>query len=181
MEKVSALMDSELEAAEAAREITRIRQTAELRDGWDTWHLIGDTLRGGQPLSAQFGERLSQRLALEPTVMAPRLRLPPKAQTYALSAAASVAAIATVAWMAFSTQQPEKMPRELAQAPASAAAIPVAVAVVPQAQIFEGEPASGHMHEYLLAHQGISPSTAIQGVAPYIRTVSSINAAPDSR
>ncbi len=179
MEKVSALMDSELEAAEAAHEITRIKQTPVLRDGWDTWHLIGDTLRGSQPLSSQFGERLSQRLAMEPTVMAPRLRLPPKAQTYALSAAASVAAIATVAWMAFSTQQPEKFPRELAQAPAPAATIPVAA--VPQAQVFEGEPATGHMHEYLLAHQGISPSTAIQGVAPYIRTVSSINAAPDPR
>jgi len=28
------------------------------------------------------------------------------------------------------------------------------------------------MNEYLMAHQGFSPSTAIQGLAPYIRTVS---------
>jgi hypothetical protein len=27
------------------------------------------------------------------------------------------------------------------------------------------------MNEYLLAHQGFSPSTAIQGLAPYIRSV----------
>ena len=33
-------------------------------------------------------------------------------------------------------------------------------------------PAAEHLHEYLLAHQGISPSTAFQGVAPYVRTVS---------
>ena len=33
--------------------------------------------------------------------------------------------------------------------------------------------ASDNIHEYLLAHQGISPLTAIQGVTPYIRTVSS--------
>jgi sigma-E factor negative regulatory protein RseA len=30
----------------------------------------------------------------------------------------------------------------------------------------------GRMNEYLLAHQGFSPSTAIQGLAPYIRSVS---------
>jgi hypothetical protein len=28
------------------------------------------------------------------------------------------------------------------------------------------------MSEYLIAHQEYSPSTAIQGLAPYIRTVS---------
>jgi hypothetical protein len=28
------------------------------------------------------------------------------------------------------------------------------------------------MNDYLLAHQGFSPSTAIQGLAPYIRSVS---------
>ena len=30
----------------------------------------------------------------------------------------------------------------------------------------------GSMNEYLLAHQGFSPSTALQGVTPYIRSVS---------
>ena len=28
------------------------------------------------------------------------------------------------------------------------------------------------MNEYLMAHQEFSPSTALQGVAPYIRSVS---------
>jgi hypothetical protein len=31
---------------------------------------------------------------------------------------------------------------------------------------------NGSMNEYLLAHQGFSPSTALQGLAPYIRSVS---------
>jgi sigma-E factor negative regulatory protein RseA len=34
-------------------------------------------------------------------------------------------------------------------------------------------PATGRISEYLIAHQEFSPSTSIQGVAPYIRTVSS--------
>ena len=33
-------------------------------------------------------------------------------------------------------------------------------------------PSEGKMNEYLMAHQGFSPSTAIQGLAPYIRSVS---------
>jgi sigma-E factor negative regulatory protein RseA len=33
-------------------------------------------------------------------------------------------------------------------------------------------PSEGAMNNYILAHQGFSPSTAIQGVAPYIRGVS---------
>jgi hypothetical protein len=36
------------------------------------------------------------------------------------------------------------------------------------------------MNVYLLAHQGFSPSTAIQGVVPYIRTVSA-DLPPQSR
>ena len=34
------------------------------------------------------------------------------------------------------------------------------------------EPRNGRLNEYLLAPEGFSPSTALQGLAPYIRTVS---------
>jgi sigma-E factor negative regulatory protein RseA len=43
------------------------------------------------------------------------------------------------------------------------------------------EHAPEHAHEYLLAHQGISPSTAMQGVTPYIRTVSTAGNGPGLR
>jgi hypothetical protein len=33
-------------------------------------------------------------------------------------------------------------------------------------------PATGRISEYLIAHQEFSPSSALQGLAPYIRTVS---------
>ena len=33
----------------------------------------------------------------------------------------------------------------------------------------------GKVNEYLMAHQEFSPSTAFQGVAPYVRTVSGSN------
>jgi sigma-E factor negative regulatory protein RseA len=61
-------------------------------------------------------------------------------------------------------------------APPVATAPPVTalapLAATPQAEV--SVPSEGQSNEYLLAHQGISPSTAMQGVAPYIRTVSDI-------
>ena len=81
--------------------------------------------------------------------------------------------MAVVGWVAVNTLKPEATPGQLAQAPLVQSQPqlqsfqPQAQALVPVAAPVE------HIHQYLLAHQGISPTTAIQGVAPYIRTVSS--------
>lgn len=125
--------------------------------------------------------------------------------TYAFSAAASVAGVALVAWVvismgeipalgptAESLQNPDaratvaltsagtlRESRLPATAPESAPAInaePVRAAPLASVQLEEvSVPSDGQSNEYLLAHQGISPSTAIQGLAPYIRTVSHVS------
>jgi len=59
---------------------------------------------------------------------------------------------------------------ELAQAPNTT---PPAATPTPSAQL-ASVPSEGRMNEYLIAHQEFSPSTEIQGLAPYIRGVSSI-------
>ncbi len=168
MDRISALMDGELDEGQAKQEFARLRQQGELRERWDTFHLIGDALRGECLLSAGFTQRLSERLAHEPTVLAPRRGMVRKVTTYALSAAASLAAVAWVGWVAFSTS-PVGIRPEVAHAPAPAVVVPVP-AVPPQ---LASVPDGGAMNEYILAHQGFSPSTAIQGVVPYIRSVSS--------
>lgn len=185
-EKLSALMDGELDAGEAEREIARLKQHANSRQAWDAYHVIGDAMRGEylhRASTTAFSARFSQQLALEPTVLAPRQRVS-KTQTYALAAAASVAAVAVVGWMSISLLKQDDPQGTLARAPAaviaaakapSPAAAPVAVAAVESAEAPE------HMHEYMLAHQGISPTTAIQGVTPYIRTVSSAGSASGIR
>ncbi|OGA48467.1 MAG: hypothetical protein A3F74_21380 [Betaproteobacteria bacterium RIFCSPLOWO2_12_FULL_62_58] len=165
MDKISALMDGELDERQARQELARLRQQRELRESWDTFHLIGDALRGDALLSANLKRRVSERLAQEPIVMAPRRRAARKIVTYALSAAASISAVALVGWVAISTSTVSTQP-EIARAPAPAAILP---APAPQ---MASVPSEGSMNEYLLAHQGFSPSTAIQGVAPYIRSVS---------
>lgn len=97
--------------------------------------------------------------------MAPqRSRRANRPLTYALSAAASVSAMAVVGWMAFSTSNVANPPAEIARA--------VVPALVQAETQLVSAPSDGQMNEYLLAHQGVSPSTRLHGVAPYIRTIS---------
>ncbi|HKA42106.1 MAG TPA: sigma-E factor negative regulatory protein [Burkholderiales bacterium] len=170
MDKISALMDGELDAHQSEQQLARLKNDSEARACWEAFHLIGDALRGERIVSRNLSERLRERLAQEPTVLAPpRARPARPIATYAWSAAASLSAVALVGWVAFSgplAPQPDA-PSVAAKAP-PVAPVPV-VAAPPQ---LASVPSEGKMNEYLIAHQEFSPSTAIQGLAPYIRTVS---------
>lgn len=164
MDRISALMDGELDSPEAEREIGRLKTDVELRERWESFHVVGDALRGDALLSAGFSNALSKRLAQEPTVLAPRSRSRQARRftTYALSAAASLSAMALVAWVAvYQTGQVG----QVADSGGKGGNTPVAM-------LPASASSDGLMNEYLLAHQGFSPSTAIQGLAPYIRSVS---------
>ncbi len=165
MENISALMDSELDGHELHQAMLRIKDTEQARESWTTYHLIGDAMRGEAVLAIDVSQRITAAMAQEPTVLAPRLSSvrASRTLTYALSAAASISAVAVVGWMAFSTGNIVNPTVEMARAP-------VAQPVI-EAQLVSS-PSDGQMNEYLLAHQGVSPSTSLQGVAPYIRTIS---------
>ena len=169
-ENLSAMLDGELDSDAAARMCGRLRDDPELRQAWETYALIGDALRG-TPATGLSRDAFADRLAGEPTVLAPRTatatRPVPRLARYALSAAAGVAAVGFVGWMAFPALQGSGP--EIVKAPApppqevAVAAAPAAPAAVPAAQ---------GVSDYLLAHQRFSPAFAMQGVAPYVRTVS---------
>jgi sigma-E factor negative regulatory protein RseA len=170
MEKISALMDGEAGGQEAHQAMLRLKDTGDARETWASYHLIGDVMRGDALPSFDVSQRVAAALAQEPTIMAPqRSSRTSRPLTYALSAAASVSAIAVVGWMAFSTGNVITPAVELARAPAPA--------VVQQEAQLVSSPSDGQMNGYLLAHQGVSPSTSLHGVAPYIRTISSAPAA----
>jgi sigma-E factor negative regulatory protein RseA len=158
-EKISALVDGELEgeAVDALRD-------AQARKAWSTYHLIGDAMRGTRELSADFGARLAWRLEDEPTVLAPRALPKPDSRRWLapMPIAASFAAVALVGWLAFAPQ-PEIAPVAKVAAPVIAKAEEKKPVIVPL-------PVSAN--DYLLAHQGFSPRLALQGMAPYVITVS---------
>ena len=166
-EKISALMDGELADREAAHAIDALQQGDGARDTWRTYHLISDAMRDTRLLSPGFAARVAERLEKEPTVLAPRRaqwdkRAEPR-PWYAIpaAAAAGVAGVSLVGYLAFAPQQ--------GGAPATA---PIAAAQ-PEPLKPQIVPLPSGTPDYLLAHQGFSPRVSLQGMAPYARTVSS--------
>jgi sigma-E factor negative regulatory protein RseA len=172
--KISAWMDGELDKHELTEPLKLLARDPELLECWRIYHLIGDAMSDCRVLSADFGSRMAERLANEPTVMAPG-RLAPwseRGRWLSLSVAASVAAVALVGWLAFAPREatpPAGGPLVLAPQKAT----PVQTAAVrvkprPPTRI----PLPSATNDYLLAHQAYSPRITLQGMAPYVRTVS---------
>lgn len=73
---LSALADGQLDAEQAARACGQWRQTAELRQSWHAWHVIGDVMRSEDLAESAVGDeaflkQLRARMAQEPVVLAP--------------------------------------------------------------------------------------------------------------
>jgi len=161
-DRISALMDGELDDRSAGELIGNLAHGSENADAWREYHLIRDAMRGTAPLSDGFSARVAWKLAEEPTVLAPRRTLPGISDSprwFTVSAvAASFAAVALVGWLAFAPQQPAPAP-VLAKVQPAVEAKPAMV------------PMPSSANDYLLAHQGFSPRVSLQGMAPYVLTV----------
>jgi sigma-E factor negative regulatory protein RseA len=159
--EISLLMDGELDAhsVDGVAPGGRIP----LRATWVCYHVIGDALRGSAAPTPGFAARGKARG--QPTVLAPQPRKTAPAPM-ALAIAATVAAISVVGWVALST-----MP-----SPATVTAIATARQAASVRAADARRPVD---NEYLLVHQEYSPTTAIQGVRPYLRAVAASD--PDAR
>ena len=171
-ERVSDLMDGELAGSDAERTLSLLREEGAGRQAWRTYHLIGDALRDHWVLSAGFSDRVVAGLAQEPTVLAPAAAWAAPAHSwrrYLMPAAAGVAAAGFVGAVAFMMPMQEpSLTTPIAQAPQ--------IKPTPAAKLTEPTPPPVPLpaatDDYLLAHQGYSPRNRLQGVAPYVRTVS---------
>ncbi|MGQ0547909.1 MAG: sigma-E factor negative regulatory protein [Betaproteobacteria bacterium] len=142
-ERISELMDGELGDQAAGEVIQTLGRSRESLDTWRVYHLISDAIRENQPLP-------------QPAIVRPAQ---PR-RWIALPIAASLAAVGLVGWLAFAPQQQPQAPVARASAPA----------VLPQASTVVPLPMG--TGDYLLAHQGVSPRGSLQGMAPYVRSVS---------
>jgi sigma-E factor negative regulatory protein RseA len=161
-EEISLLMDGELDALRVDDVCAGLRESHCVAT-WVCYHVIGDALRGSSAATPGFAARFTEKLACEPTVLAPQRRKTAPA-AMALAVAATVAAVSVVGWVALAT-----MP-----APTTAIATAERAASVRAADA--RRPAD---NEYLLVHREYSPTTAIQGVRPYLRAVAASE--PDAR
>ncbi|MCC7038822.1 MAG: sigma-E factor negative regulatory protein [Burkholderiales bacterium] len=167
-EKISRLMDGELDAAEFDACCAQLG-SAEARATWRCYHVIGDHLRGTGVAAGggdAFLSRLHTALAAEPTVLAPqRVRTATPPATFAWAIAATLAAVTVVGWTAMS----------MVDVPPNGMAKARDVATVRAGAI--RSPAADLPNEYLLAHQEYSP-LALQGGAPYLRSAAMTAPAP---
>ena len=159
MEKLSALMDGELEDRELADEIARINGDPDREADWGIYHMIGDSLRGDAVSQDTVTGPVAARLAAEPTVLAPRAwRMRPETRRVALPIAASLCGVAVVAWLALSNNalfSPAEQNAQLAAETRSSERI---------VQVADTE--SDSMSDYMIVHQPF-----------HVRTVSSADAA----
>ncbi len=154
-EQISALLDDEIAAEDAAQLITAIASNQQAADAWSQYNLIGDAMRGNIVLSHQFKQRLMQKIDKEATVLAPNAALVSQIAEIkhrskvpvVWSIAASFAAVMVVGWMVLNQQT---------QNGHDLAPVEVALAVTKKAPaIDQGIPA-----EYLNAHQASAPSAS---------------------
>lgn len=156
-QKISVLMDGELFEDEAESLLDHIKKGSDVHKDWEVYYLIGDVLRQPEYIPCSLNAKVRERMQDEPTVLAPRGRaVKQKMLTFALSAAASLAAVGVVAWMTLQIS-PEVAPQLAMQ---QSALRPVSMQIQPDS------------NDYLIAHQEFSPSADINGSASYIRTVS---------
>lgn len=157
-ERLSAWMDGELESEQARPLLSQLKRNAALRNNWDCYHLIEDTLRGVQ--GPDLCARIFAQLDAEPTVFAPLHRSKAARQRKRpLQMAACIAALVFVVgiWIVFPDLQPNTLQ----------------IATIPTTEVKQAAvPADEGARGYLFAHQPYPPINAMQGLATYVRIIS---------
>lgn len=160
-EKLSALMDGELDHEQARTVIKSLGNDEASRGEWNLYHVIGEALRGDElgRAKSQDGsmESIFAALALEPTILAPTMirRSVEKRTRIALAVAASVVTISAIGVVALQQQNGQVAPVQLVQ---QLAPQPVAIAKV--------DPAASEVrvNDYLVVHRQFSNPGAFQAV-----------------
>mgnify|MGYP003521874146 CR=1 len=116
-QEISALVDGEVDAADFDSIIKACHQNEQHKDAWRSYHLIGESLRAEHGQVVGLEQRILAQLQNEPTILAPRRRTwAPAFPRMALAAAASLATVSAVAWLAFQ-QTPTPQPQVIAASP----------------------------------------------------------------
>ncbi len=172
-QRLSELLDGELEGARAASLLDAVAVDSELRATWERYHLIAQAIRR-EPIEVRYrtcAEQIRQRIASEPAVLAPRGRRRPTRRS--LQRAAGLAMAASVAVVAFFAAP--MLLQDTSSGPDAS---------TPVAQLVERESISiqrlqrehpelaSKLGLYLVTHQVSAPATGAKGMLPYATLVS---------
>jgi sigma-E factor negative regulatory protein RseA len=186
-EKLSALMDGELDRTDALAAIKTLGQDAQQRGDWDCYHLIGDAIRGDTPsVTARrkaCAESIFARLAEEPTILAPaaaaataqsaklsivaKPAVVEKKTRMMLAMAASVVTVTAIGVIALKQQDAATAPAQVAkqvekQTPAPSYA---ELATASTAATSEVEANKQRVNDYLVIHRQFANSSALRAAS----------------
>jgi sigma-E factor negative regulatory protein RseA len=158
-QRISDLMDGEVSGTELEQAWKTVATESSARDTWETYHLIGDCLRGDAVtrscLDNTSAQRIFARLAEEPTVLAPKraavATIAPRARV-AMAMAASVATLGVVGLIATRAPGVDPAASNLAKAPA---------VLEPMQQVANGAPLP-QVNDYLAMHRQFVNPAGIQ-------------------
>jgi negative regulator of sigma E activity len=178
-ERLSCLMDGELAPADAQALLAALGSDTELSRQWVAFHVVSDALRSHEVAaghSATFCTRVSQAIAAEPTVLAPRAARSAGAplRRYLMPGLAVAASVAVIGFVAVPLLRPAPATSpQVATAPAAPAAAPVAVAELPEEGTRRAAATVANaraMQAYLAAHRELaSGGAAMPRATPYLR------------
>lgn len=167
-EKLSALIDGESDIDD--KMIQDIDTDKELRDRWQRYHLIRDTLTHHLPEQGalDISASISAAIKDEPTVLAPiRQRITQKIMKQAAGLAVA-ASVATVAVMSVQTSQVAETDNTTSIARIEQPSIDRTA--ITQARL-RNQAIQSKLSGYLVKHNEYSVSARMQGVMPYMRIV----------
>lgn len=176
-ERISALIDAELDELDERRTLNAMRHDAALRATWERYHLIRGamTRQLGVLASRDLTERVLEEIRGDGTAPSVSLRFWPLVGGFA--AAASVALVAFLGLQAWRVPVTPVAPVAVAPAkivvaekPAGGTAQTVAANTATKNGSARG--AEDRLHYYLFGHNEFMPTGAMGNMLPYVRVVS---------
>ncbi len=159
-DKISTLLDGELDREEAVETIRKLGADHDRREVWDSYHLIGDVLRGeslGEVKRRRVcADAIFAKLAAEPTVLAPsaiKTASTHRNTRLALAMAASVVTVSAIAVIAMKQQGGVIVPMQTVQQ------------VTPQTVQSSAPRADARVNDYLAIHRQFANPNAFQSAS----------------
>ncbi len=170
-QRISAFQDGELDTAGTARLIDAVTVDSELRGAWERYHLIGLAIRNEPIDLARCGiaDAVRERLAHEPTILAPGRLKPdrhPRVAPYAGVALAAAAAFLAVLVVPDWRDVGSSLWGRGGSLPAVAQAPAPAPEPVKRWELDRPELAN-KLDLFLVTHQETAPVTGAKGLLPY--------------
>lgn len=171
IERISILLDGEIDRSEAAAAIAALCADPALRRHWHELHRVGDALRSEEVAAldaVDFCSRVAALIAAEPTVLAPRAAHSASGiRRYWMPGLAVAASAAAVAFVAVPLM---RSPETVSVAKSSPAPTVEVVAQKSLPTIVNARGLSPSFNPYLAAHRELTGNSVVPRATVYLRS-----------